>query len=208
MCHDEHVTQPVVLRPRFGLILCILVWTIVAICIVSLIVLGDAGVALRYTPAFLLAAFLCWMLFWMPAVVVEASGVTLVNIARSVRISWPAIVSVDTKYSLTIRTREAKYTAWAAPAPSRMSTMRASRSDLSHLPESSYAGGTVGLGDIPNSDSGLAALNIRRYWEQLQRDGHLDSRAVEGTGVQVTWHVWQLAVTAVLVVATLAGILA
>jgi hypothetical protein len=124
-----------------------------------------------------------------------------------VRISWPAIVSVDTKYSLTIRTRGAKYTAWAAPAPSRLSTMRATRSDLSHLPESSYASGTVGLGDIPNSDSGLAALNIRRYWEQLQREGHLDSQAVEGTGVHVSWHVWQLIVVGVLAVATLAGIL-
>lgn len=207
MCHDEHVTQPVVLRPRFGLILCILVWTIVAICIVSLIVLGDTGTALRYTPAFLLTAFLCWMLFWMPAVVVDASGVTLVNIARTIRISWPAIVSVDTKYSLTIRTRDAKYTAWAAPAPSRMSTMRASRTDLSHLPESSYAGGTVGLGDIPSSDSGLAALNIRRYWEQLQRAGHLESEAVEGSGVHVAWHVWQLVVVGILAAATLVGIL-
>jgi hypothetical protein len=183
------------------------VWAIVAVCIVSLITLDDAGIALRYAPAFLLAAFLCWMLFWMPAVVVEQSGVTFVNIARSVRISWPAIVSVDTKYSLTVRTRDAKYTAWAAPAPSRLTTARAARADLSHLPESTYSGGTVGLGDIPSSDSGLAALNIRRYWEQLQREGKLDEQSVDGSSVQISWHVWQLIVLAVLAVATLAGIL-
>lgn len=201
------VTRPVVLRPRFGLILCFLVWAIVAICIVSLIALGDAGTALRYAPAFLLAAYGCWMLFWMPSVAVDAAGVTFVNLARTVRISWPAIVAVETKYSLTIRTRDAKYTAWAAPSPSRLATSRAAKADLTHLPNSTYSGGTVALGDIPTSDSGLAALNIRRYWEQLQREGHLDSGALEGSGVRTTWHTWQLAVLAVLVIATITGIL-
>lgn len=202
------MTQPVVLRPRFGLILCILVWAIVAVCIVSLIALGDAGTALRYTPAFLLAAFGCWLLFWMPAVGVDAAGVTLVNLARTVRITWPAIIDVDTKYSLTIRTRDAKFTAWAAPGPSRITTYRAAKSDVAHLPDSTYgAGGSVRIGDIPSSDSGLAALNIRRYWDELRRDGQLDAATIDGTGVVTTLHTWQLIVLGALVVATAVGIL-
>ena len=201
------MTEPVVIRPRFGLVLCYLVWAIVAVCLGSLTVQGDPLVALRFTPAFLAAAYLCWLLFWHPCVIVDASGVTFVNLARTVRITWPAIASVDTKYSLTVRTATAKYVAWAAPAPSRFATMRASKADLRNLPTSTYgAGGSVGLGDIPNSDSGVAALNIRRYWERLQRDGHL-SGALEGTGVVTTWHRRELIVLGVLAVLTIAGIL-
>lgn len=183
-------------------------WAIAALCVGSLIVQGDPIAALRFAPAFLTAAYLCWMLFWHPCVRVDASGVTFVNLARSVRITWPAIAAIETKYSLTVRTASGKYTAWAAPGPSRFATMRASKAELRNLPESTYgAGGSVGLGDIPSSDSGAAALNIRRYWEQLQRDGHLGG-AVEGTGVQTTWHRTQLIVLGVLVVLTVAGILA
>lgn len=183
-------------------------WAIVAVCVVALFLQGDDFSALRFAPAFLLAAYLCWMLFWGPCVRVDAAGVALVNIVRTVRITWPAIASVDTKYSLTIRTAHGKYTAWAAPGPSRFTTYRATKSDLSNLPKSTYgAGGSVGIGDVPSSDSGIAALNVRRTWEKLLEGGYLDSGVVEGTGVVATWHTNQLIVLGVLVVATVAGIL-
>ncbi|MHA7986115.1 PH domain-containing protein [Rathayibacter sp. CAU 1779] len=200
--------EPVVLRPRFGQVLCVVVWAIIVVCLVSLATVRDGGGSLRFAPAFLLAAYLCWMLYWAPAVKLDSAGVSLVNIARTVRITWPAIATVETKYALTIRTASGKYTAWAAPGPSRFTTFRATRSDLSKLPESTYgAGGSVGIGDVPNSDSGAAALRVRRAWAQLQAAGHLDSGAVEGTGVEVTWHRWRLIVLAALVLLTLAGIL-
>lgn len=201
------VTEPVVLRPRFGLVLCILVWAVVALGLGTLILQGAWISTLRFAPAFLAAAYLCWMLFWHPCVKVDASGVTFVNLGRTVRITWPAIASVDTKFSLSVRTATGKYTAWAAPGPSRLATVRASKSDLSGLPESTYGvGNTIGLGDIPSSDSGVAALNIRRYWEQLQRAGYLGG-AVEGSGVVTTWHRTQLIVLGILLVGTAVGIL-
>jgi hypothetical protein len=184
------------------------VWAIVAVCLVSLLVQGDPIVALRFAPAFLTAAYLCWMLFWYPCVRVDASGVALVNLVRTVRVTWPAVAAIETKYALTVHTADAKYVAWAAPGPSRFASTRAAKAELKNLPESSYgAGGSIGLGDIPNSDSGLAALNIRRYWEQLQRAGHLGG-GLEGTGVTTTWHRPQLVVLGVLVVLTVAGFVA
>jgi hypothetical protein len=202
------VNEPVVLRPRFGLVLCFIVWAIIIVCVVSLFVQGDPVGVLRFMPAFLLAAWVCWMLFWAPAVQIDDSGVSLVNIVRTIRVTWPAIAAVETKYTLTIRTASGKYSAWAAPAPSRFSSFRASRQDLSHLPETTYGpGNSVAIGDIPSSDSGLAALRVRQRWEQLRAAGHLDAGRVEGTGVATTWHRTQLLVLAVLVVLTVAGAL-
>lgn len=203
------MTEPVVLRPRFGLVLCFIVWAIVALCIVSLIVQGDPIALLRFAPAFLLAAFACWVLFWAPAVRIDEGGVSLINLVRTVRITWPAVATIETKYAMTVRTvAGVKHTAWAAPGPSRFSTYRATKADLTNLPESTYsAGNSVGIGDVPHSDSGIAALYARRYWEQLRADGYLDSGVVEGSGVVITWHRTTLIVLAVLVVATLVGIL-
>lgn len=187
------------------MVLSVIVWAIIVVCVVTLIGQGQPGAALRFTPAFLLAAWACWMLFWAPAVRIDDAGVALVNVVRTVRVTWPAIVSVDTKYTLTLRTASRAYGAWAAPAPSRLTTYRASRQDLSHLPETTYGpGGSVGIGDVPSSDSGIAALRVRRQWEQLRASGLLD-RGVEGTGVVVTWHRRSLAVLAVLAALTVLG---
>ncbi len=184
-------------------------WAIIVVAIGSLIGQGDVLNAVRFIPAFLLAAFGCWMLFWAPAVQIDATGVRLQNIARAVRISWPAVASVDTKYTLTIRTVGGRrFGAWSAPGPSRLTTFRATRQDLRNLPKTTYGpGNSVGIGDLPSSDSGLAALRVRQYWEQLRAAGHLDSGAVEGSGVETTWYRTRLIVLAVLAAATLAGAL-
>lgn len=194
------MTEPVVLRPRFGIVLTILVWVIVVVCVAALVFQGKGLDVLRYAPLLLLAGYLCWMLFWAPAVVVEPSGVTLRNVLRSRRVTWPAINSVDTKYSLTLQTSAGRFTAWAAPAPSRVAMFRVRKADLTKLPETTYGpGGSVGLGDLPTSDSGLAALHVRTQWQQLRDAGHLDAGIVEGTGVTTTWHRRELLVLAVLV---------
>jgi hypothetical protein len=190
------------------MVLCLVVWAIIVVSVVSLIAERDPGNVVRFTPAFLLGAMVCWMLLWAPAVRIDAAGVSLVNLVRTICISWPAIVAVDTRYTLTIRTARGKYGAWAAPGPSRFQTFRATRSDLKNLPETTYGpGNSVGIGDIPTSDSGIAALRVRQYWEQLRAAGHLDSGAVEGTGTTTTWHRTQLVVLAVLIAATVAGAL-
>lgn len=184
--------QPITLRGTFGIVVTVVVWLI---GVVSLITLGtDKGVAemFRYTPLVLLVGYACWMTFWAPAVAIDPSGVTLRNIVRSHRVTWPAIQRIDTKYTLTLVTANRKFTAWSAPAPSRFSMINARKQELRSLPESTYrAGYSVGIGDLPTSDSGVAAYHIRLRWEALRDAGHLDA-GVEGTGVVTTWHRRQL----------------
>lgn len=175
------------LRSRFGLVITVLVWAVCAVAVVTMVVTGRWADLARYGALAVLVGYVVWLLFWSPSVTIAPSGVEVRNLLRVHDVSWPAIQNIDTKYALTLMTRARKVVAWAAPAPSRYATMRATKADASGLPESTFMLGSVRPGDIPSSDSGLAALYVRRYWEELRDAGHLDSGAVEGTGVKTRW---------------------
>lgn len=176
------------LRSRFGIVLVIIVWCVLAAVLVGFVIQHDPYSIARYVPVIALVAYLVWILMWSPSVTIAPSGVTVRNLLRSSLISWPAIERVDTRFALTLYTRGGKIVAWSAPAPSRFAAFRTARSDSHrYLPESTYVGGAIRPGDIPQSDSGLAALYVRRYWEQLRDAGYLDSGVVEGTGVTTKW---------------------
>jgi len=175
------------LRSRFGLVLTVLVWAVCAAALVTIVVTGRWADLGRYGALALLVAYVMWLLFWSPSVTIALSGVAVRNLLRVHEVSWPAIQRVDTKYALTLFTPKRKIVAWAAPAPSRYAAMRATKTDASGLPESTFMLGSVRPSDIPSSDSGIAALYVRRYWEELRDAGHLDSGAIEGTGVRTRW---------------------
>jgi hypothetical protein len=200
------MNESVTLRPRFGKILCVLVWLIMAASLIALVIGGDGARLVQYGWGLLLIAFGVWVLFWHPAVRIEPSGVAFVNLLRTRRISWPAIQRIDTKYALTLFTSAGRFSAWAAPAPSRMAASRASKQDFRGLPESTFgAGKSIALGDVPTSDSGLASLYVRRQWEALRDAGHLETGTVDGAGVTSSWHWYTLGILVVLVVATVLG---
>ena len=193
------------LRSRFGQVLVIVVWAILAAVAVSLVAQGQILSILKFGPLVVLAAFVVWLLMWSPSVTIGPSGVTVRNLLRTSDVTWPAIQRIDTRFALTLYTSAGKIVAWSAPAPSRFAALRSTRSDLSNLPESSYFAGSIRPGDIPKSDSGLAALYVRRYYEQLRDAGHLDSGAVEGTGVRTVWLVRESCILLALVTLALAG---
>jgi hypothetical protein len=175
------------LRPRFGRVLVVLS---AAIAVAVLVSLGFAGLGplLRFGPLAILGAYLVWLLFWSPSVTIAPSGVIVRNILREHEVTWPAIQRVDTKYALQLFTTAGTITAWSAPAPGRHATFRAAAPELAGLPDSTYAAErSIRPGDIPTSESGLAALYVRRFWEQLRDAGHLDKGVVEGTGVRTHW---------------------
>jgi hypothetical protein len=175
------------LRSRFGRVLTVIVWVVLAIFLAGFIVQLDGLQLLRYAPVILLIGYLTWLLMWSPSVTIAPLGVTVRNLVRSTVVTWPAIERIDTRFALTLYTRGGRVTAWSAPAPSRFASYRATRGELAKLPESTYLAGAIRPGDIPHSDSGLAALYVRRYWEQLRDAGYLDSGVVEGTGTVTTW---------------------
>lgn len=221
------------LRARFGLVLTVLVWCVCAASLVTIVVTGrwvDLG---RFGLVAVLVSYVMWLLFWSPSVTISLGGVEVRNVLRAHDVSWPAIQNVDTKYALTLFTPNRKVVAWAAPAPSRYATMRATgqsdfrhgemtvqgpvtdsmlnrpnarvrRGDLKGLPDSTFYDGTIRPSDIPSSDSGLAALYVRRYWEELRDAGHLNSGAIEGTGVRTHWLVREAAALIALAIAAAA----
>lgn len=197
-------SEATTLRSRFGQTLVIVVWAIIAAFAVALIAQGQILPILKYSAVLALAAFVVWLLMWSPSVTIGPSGVAVRNLLRTNDVSWPAIQRIDTRFALTLYTSAGKIVAWSAPAPSRFAALRSTRSDLSNLPESSYLAGSIRPGDIPKSDSGLAALYVRRYYEQLRDAGYLDSGVVEGSGVRTTWMLRESCVLLGMVVLSLA----
>jgi len=197
--HGRVVTaDEVVFRPRFGQVLTVGFAVLSGVALVVTLV-QDPAAALRYAPAILLPTLLVWALFGRPAVVVHAGGVDLRNVTRTIELPWPSIRMIDTKYALTLHTDYGTYAAWAAPAPSRAQTIRAARDETANLPSSTFGpGGTVRPGDLAGSDSGQAAMYIRRRWEDLRDAGHLDDPRLERARPRVRWHVRTLLAVAAL----------
>jgi len=146
--------------------------------------------------------YVSWLLFWNPSVKISEAGVIVDNIFRRNKLNWSAISRIDTKYSLSLETRSGTIRAWAAPAPSRYAAFMANRTESKHLPESSYIGeGLIRPGDLTTSDSGVAALIIRRHWEGLRDAGSLNEEGEVSTSVVY----WRIVILIALGIAALIG---
>ena len=181
------MTETAEFRPRSGRVMTIATAVLAAVGAVAAMVQEPVN-GLRYLPAFGLAVVLVWALFGRPAVLVSDGGVEIRNVLRTIELPWPSIVRIDTKYALTLYTAYGVYAAWAAPAPSRTHTLRATPEDTRHLPETSYIGGGIRPGDLAGTPSGDAAAHIRRRWELLRDAGHLDAPRLERDAPRVRWH--------------------
>jgi hypothetical protein len=104
---------------------------------------------------------------WVPAVVVDDDGVTVVNPWTTVRIGWAAVRDVRMGWTLTITTDDATRRAWAVPGPRRMRSMwerhetgfgkAMERRSLDDLAAAAARGeGALGLGD--------ATLVVAQRW--------------------------------------------
>lgn len=130
-----------------------------------------------------------WAAYGRPHLVVDDSGILVVNVFRTIKVPWPAVQRIDTKWALTLYTAYGKITAWAAPAPGAIASRLAAPRDLRGLPESTYGpGDSIRPGDLPQYPSGAAAGMVRRHWETLRDAGHLDNPRLEFERPPVTWH--------------------
>jgi hypothetical protein len=186
-----------IFRPGISRLFAWTCWAVAAFGMgVSVISGGPAGLA-GILPL-LFVAYLGWLLFWRPAVIVSDTGVTLENPFRLVEVPWEALVQVDTRYSLTLITPRGKYSAWAAPAPGIWGGRNAHPDHLRGLPDSSYGpGNSVRPGDLKSTDSGAAAQIVRTRWQELLESGRVESGRAEETRVRsaVAWPRIAVAVT-------------
>src|SRR6476620_6857877 len=173
-------------------------WFVAAAGLAGLVVAGGMP-ALAGAGPLLLIAYLGWLLFWRPAVVVHDAGVTIENPFRAITVPWAALVQVDTRYALTLVTPGRSYGAWAAPAPGIWGGRNARPEDLQGLARSTYGpGASVRPGDLKSTDSGHAAQLVRISWQELVESGALDAGNAESTPVTVRYRWLELAATVLL----------
>ena len=200
--------MPTIYRSAASRLLAAAIFVIGAVGLFALAVQDGPAGLLRYGWWVLFFAALAWALFWNPRLEVDASGVVLVNVFRTIRLPWPSIQEIDTKWSLTLKTAYGSFGAWAAPSPGRHGTSRVTDRDLRHLPESSYdADNSIRPGDAPTSPSGQAAWAIRSQWEALRDAGHLDNPRLEFERPPINWHRGTLLCLVALGVLSVAGVL-
>ena len=191
-------------RPKLGRVLCGALWLLCAYAAIATVRADGFHSVVTVYPWLALLAVLAWALYWRPQVEVDDAGVHLVNVLRTIDVPWPAIQRVDTKWALCLFTEYGNFTAWAAPAPGGLATLRAERPTRRALPESAISDGiSVRPGDLPGTPSGSAALLVRRRFEELRDAGYLDNPRLEFATVPVRWH-WPV-IGAVIVLIVLCG---
>ncbi len=196
-------------RSRFGRALAVFVWVMSGLALVAMVTQGGAEGLARGAAWALLPALLVWAMFWRPCVVVDDAGVELVNVFRTIRLPWPSIQDVDTRWALTLITAYGRFAAWAAPRSGWQPGRSLSEQDVHAVPvETSETGRRVRAGDSPYSPSGEAAIAVRRRWQELQDAGHLDDPRLEFDRPPVRWHVDVIAAAAVLLTWAIVGLLA
>jgi len=153
---------------------------------------------IRFGSGAILLSYLGWLTYWAPSLEVANDVVVVRNPFRTVRINLAAVTRIDTKFALSIFIEKVRVVSWAAPAPGRQIVARTSRAELNYLPETTYGvEGTVGLGDLPNSDSGAAAYLVRTRWQVIQAgltssaEIYADDRKL---GYSTQWHFARIAI--------------
>jgi hypothetical protein len=159
----------------------------------------------RNLPGLVAVGAVAYAVLWRPEVVVDGHGVLLRNVARDVRVPWPALRDVQTRYALTLHTDDTRYTSWAATAPGRPSALRSRRgplpdarlADARWLPDRPHhASSSRDLG----ADSGAAAFMVEQGWSAWRSEPTPDQAAVS-----VRW-AWPGVVVFVVAALTAAGV--
>lgn len=196
--------QPASFRPAFGRVLTITIALIALGALIGFVVAGDIAGLLRSGWWLVLLAAVTWALYWMPAVEVLEHEVLVRNPLSTWHVPWPAIERIDTKWALTLYTPRGKIEAWAAPASGRYTVFTLGPEDT-RVSETARLAGSIRPGDTLSSESGAAANQIRRHWEQLRDDGLLDRPLEEGS-LRRTPNTRTIALLSVLVALSLLGL--
>lgn len=195
---------PASFRPAFGRVLTIVMALIALGALSGFVVAGDVAGLVRSGWWLLLLAGVTWALYWMPVVEVLEHEVLVRNPLATWHVPWPAIERIDTKWALTLYTPRGKIEAWAAPSSGRFTVFTVGPEDT-RVTETARLARSIRPGDTLSSESGAAANQIRRHWEQLRDDGLLDVPA-ELASVRRDWNVRTIAVLSVLVALSLLGL--
>lgn len=119
-------------------------------------------------------AYAAFAVLWAPALEVHDRGAEIRNPIRTIRVSWDALIHVDTKYSLTLHTPGARWPVWCAPQASALVARRKARrirDDRDARDPRNPLDAGMRIGDLPGTESGDAAALVRARWDARDRTG-------------------------------------
>lgn len=181
-------------RPMFNKVLSIVVWAVLAaLAVGALLVPGTLAAAPGIVLGAAAVAALVWAVLWAPYVAVDDDGVEVANVLREFRVPWAALIHVETRYALVLRTPGRSISATAAPAPGAFASVRATRA---HRRTDQPKGAGVRPGDLPGTDSGDAAGLVLERWHRLRDAGLVEVGIADRTPVLVRPRTLQIAVIA------------
>lgn len=180
-------------RPVFVRVLAVVMWALAAGLLANAAITSGGGAFLRALCPTGLLAYGAWLVLWRPELWCDDNAITLRNPLRTIVITWPSVIDIDTRYALTVTTKERRWPAWVAPAPGRGAARQLSRTELDGLSVHPRAG--IRPGDLPDSDSGRAHGPVRSRWEEHRNAGI-------PVPVTVTWNLRAIALGVVLLIGT------
>ncbi|MFC3689331.1 PH domain-containing protein [Aquipuribacter hungaricus] len=201
-----------VYRPGAVRVLAVAWWLLSAVLAGDLLLRGapDLG-SLVGLSVLLLGCAIVHAMFWQPEVRVDDDGVDLVNVLRRVRLPWPVVEDVDTRWALSIGAGGRRWTSWAAPASGRRVRPVSRRETPWVEPGATSIAGSR----APGSSAGEAAVLVGSGWQRWKdRPGARDAGRAAVTGATgpagpvVSWNVPVVAALGVTGALVAAGALA
>lgn len=190
----------ITLHSRFNRASAVALWALAAFMLARA-VMSDDPRAMPLYPGGALIALFAWAALWRPYVRVDDDGVTVRNVTHSVTVPWAALVHVDTRYALTLRTPGGAFAAWAAPAPGLIGSIRANRAASNR--EARASGEALRAGDLLGTESGNAATVVREQWRSRVDRGLIAIGDADSILVRRRWDLPTVTAFVVLAVVTL-----
>lgn len=177
------MTKPEIFRPVSNLLLGFFVVLMAILFVLQAGVTG--GLAEVVTSVFIAATAIAvsWLLFLRPRIIFNEDTLEIINPLRTIVVGYKQITDLDTKYGLTVKVADRKFSVWVAPAPSRYTSRGVNKQDVRGL--GIEVAGTIRAADSPNSASGVAAYLLR-----TKMDGATETASSRTLELQVRFNSW------------------
>lgn len=120
------------------------------------------------------ACYAAYLLFVHPRIRVHDDGVEIRNPMSDHEIGWQDVLSIDTRYTLSVLVGKRRIHAWAAPGQGRYHARTMHPSEVRHLRVSD--GTMIHAGESPRAHSGVAGYLVRTRYDAFNGAGNLTTR--------------------------------
>jgi hypothetical protein len=149
-------------QPKSSVISAWVMYIFIAVMVLQTLVTSSLIVGAVTVIAGGAAATFFYRVMHRPYIVISDVDILIVNPVSTHRFSWLEIESIDTKYTMSVTVGDRIVNAWAAPAAGRIAARKVDSAEIKGL--NIELAGTIAPGDLPRSDSGVAAYLARQKW--------------------------------------------